>query len=1392
MKFFGTILLLFFFEFAMGQIPGTPNLLDRRTSPSVYTLGFTILSLQSVEIDAHVINYGHYPVTVSGILSGITGVPTIESYYGKTEDGGTTGGPFKSTAVSLPLTNPDPVYIVAYATTSDGKTHYGKTFIIKNTVASPYTGRVWMLYNLGAINIPMYPPGTADYDAYGYLYQWGRKGDGHEIVYNQTKSPQTPGGFFAPSYDYTGENDNYFFASASTDWLQTPKNDLWQGVNGLNNPCPTGFRVPSSSEFLDETKNFSAQNTTGAINSFLKLPAVGSRGNTGVLGYGTHTTGRYWTSTIASGAGSTSKSLALSITSTTLNTSLAFERANGVAVRCIRGQSSSGGSSRITAFSLGSATGTMQASVPVSAVTQNISATVDQIGDYNIASIVNGVTFSASGTFSETGNHNIELTASGTPLLGTAPGTFINYKLNTSSPSFTFTRTVLGWTTNGTAEVSSYTHKSSTGRLSNGVPVSGITETFTANVVSPGSYNLSTEVINGIKFTASGTFTNTGAQDIVLTASGTPATPGINSFVSNTTPSATFSRTTFEASTNGTGEITVLRGSALFGTMFAGVPIAAGTVYQEITVDVAKAGTYDISTTTENGVTFSGTGTLSTVATYRTFRLYASGTPTYGGSYTFKTNTSSPDITFTNITNAEVSSNGSAIISSPRLGGSTGTLRHPNVASGVSQTIIVNVSKIGTYKISAVANSVTYAASGTFTQTGNDQNIVLNASGTPLTTGSFDYVINTSPNVTFSRLINSQSSGGTAILSSYTPNSSQGTLFVGVVEVGANVEKVNVFFVKGGTFNIVTDTVNGITFSSSGSYGNGGNYVIELTASGTPLASGTSQFTTITNPGITFSRNTDQPEPSSNGTAIITSSNGEPQENLTNGVTSGVLIPTNEFDIWHRYLFQVSKAGTFSIFASANGITLSKSGNLVVGQNQVDLRAQGTPIAAGLHTFTLNISGLSGKISKSSSILVHPSTNGNGHISQYNLSTSSVGEMTRGIPVALTGVTQTVNARVTRIGSYNIATNATNGVTFTGSGTFTQTGDQDIVLTGSGTPTSTATTYTFPIATTPNRSFTRTVGAPSATSNGSAVLSQLTSISSAGTMAAGAPASGVTQTFTANVTTPGTYSINTTANGVTFSGVGKFDNPGIQEIVLTATGTPSAISESNTFTTNTNPIASFTRTTVANPTSNGTINFSSITPNSIGGTLTAGVLLTSSTLQRFNSTNTNTAPGSWNLTTNTVNGVTFSRSGSSLGVGSNIITLLASGTPIESGTFSFTTNNTPSITFTRDIFHPSTNGTAIISSSYTVGTSSGTLRMNQAAGTGVNTPKTIINVNVTTLGTYNLVAITNGLTFTASGTFTTLGDQDIVFNATGMPTVRGTITYNTNTTPIISFTRTVQ
>jgi uncharacterized protein (TIGR02145 family) len=63
--------------------------------------------------------------------------------------------------------------------------------------------------------------------------------------------------------------------------------------------------------------------------------------------------------------------------------------------------------------------------------------------------------------------------------------------------------------------------------------------------------------------------------------------------------------------------------------------------------------------------------------------------------------------------------------------------------------------------------------------------------------------------------------------------------------------------------------------------------------------------------------------------------------------------------------------------------------------------------------------------------------------------------------------------------------------------------------------------------------------------------------------------------------------------------------------------------------------------------------------------------------------------------------------------------------------------------------------------------------------------------NVTQLGTYNIVAEKNGITFAGTGTFTFLGCQLITLTGAGTPTTAGTNTFVTNTTPSVSLDATV-
>jgi uncharacterized protein (TIGR02145 family) len=306
--------------------------------------------------------------------------------------------------------------------------------------------------------------------------------------------------------------------------------------------------------------------------------------------------------------------------------------------------------------------------------------------------------------------------------------------------------TSLSPTTNGTGIVSGYNcSTSSTGTMTIGTAVSGVTQTITATVTTVGTYNINA-VLNGVSFSGSGTFAATGAQNIVLTAIGTPTTAGANSFSINTTPNCNFVRPVNDTSTNGTGGVTSYSCSAgSTGTMTVGIAVTGVT--QTITATVGTIGTYNLSTVT-NGVTFSASGTFAALGA-QNIVLTATGTPTAAGVSTFSLNTT-PTCSF-NRTIISQSTNGDGIVTAYNCGiASAGTMTVGVAVAGVTQTISATVGTLGSYNISTTANGVTFSASGTFTILGT-QNIVLNATGTPAAVGTNTYTLNTNPNCNFNR-----------------------------------------------------------------------------------------------------------------------------------------------------------------------------------------------------------------------------------------------------------------------------------------------------------------------------------------------------------------------------------------------------------------------------------------------------------------------------------------------------------------------------------------------------------------------------------------------------------------------------------------------------------------
>ena len=187
-------------------------------------------------------------------------------------------------------------------------------------VTNPTTQKTWMDRNLGASQAAT---SSTDTDSYGDLYQWGRFADGHQCrnsgTTNTLSSTNTPG------------HDKFILAPNSpNDWRSPQNNNLWQDVSGINNPCPSGYRLPTRTEWDSEHKSWNAQNSGGAIASPLKLPAAGNHKHSDGLFDQVGTTGCYWSSTVQS---TNSCYLSFSNNSAGLNQGY---RAQGRSVRCIK------------------------------------------------------------------------------------------------------------------------------------------------------------------------------------------------------------------------------------------------------------------------------------------------------------------------------------------------------------------------------------------------------------------------------------------------------------------------------------------------------------------------------------------------------------------------------------------------------------------------------------------------------------------------------------------------------------------------------------------------------------------------------------------------------------------------------------------------------------------------------------------------------------------------------------------------------------------------------------------------------------------------------------------------------------------------------------------------
>jgi hypothetical protein len=297
-------------------------------------------------------------------------------------------------------------------------------------VTNPTTGKIWMDRNLGASQVAS---SSSDANAYGDLYQWGRRADGHQCRNSATTTTLS-------SVDQPLHGDFIIAFTSPFDWRSPQNTNLWQGINGVNNPCPSGYRLPTDTELEAERLSWSSNNAAGAFASALKLPVAGYRlggdGSLGIVGE----SGLYWSGTFSS-----TVSRLFFLFSSNNNAGVGTgNRANGSSVRCIKDAStgSSQGTINFIDCSSTSNNGTLTSVTAASGVSSLVPYTGGNGGVHNGQTVsstgVTGLTATlAAGTFA-TGAGNLTYTITGTP---SASGT-ASFALNIGGQTCILSRTV--------------------------------------------------------------------------------------------------------------------------------------------------------------------------------------------------------------------------------------------------------------------------------------------------------------------------------------------------------------------------------------------------------------------------------------------------------------------------------------------------------------------------------------------------------------------------------------------------------------------------------------------------------------------------------------------------------------------------------------------------------------------------------------------------------------------------------------------------------------------------------------------------------------------------------------------------------------------------------------
>jgi trimeric autotransporter adhesin len=256
-----------------------------------------------------------------------------------------------------------------------------------------------------------------------------------------------------------------------------------------------------------------------------------------------------------------------------------------------------------------------------------------------------------------------------------------------------------------------------------------------------------------------------------------------------------------------------------------------------LTINFSTTGTYNISTTS-NGMTFAGTGTVSTTGA-QSIVLTGSGTPLAAGANAIPVSFNSSSC----VVVVNVEDRVARLSSCPTAGTQSGSLVAGTAASGVTVPLTVTYTGGGLFTLNTSAtNGISIASPTSGTLAASPAALSLTISGTPLLPGTttLSYSLNSQTGCSIAVPVTTGTGRASAVACTGTLS---GTYAVGTALVASNTKVVTLTVSTAGTFYLRTPTVNGIYFQAGPVSLAAGSQNVTLLGVGTPTAAGTSTYT---------------------------------------------------------------------------------------------------------------------------------------------------------------------------------------------------------------------------------------------------------------------------------------------------------------------------------------------------------------------------------------------------------------------------------------------------------------------------------------------------------------------------------------------------------------------